>query len=343
MRLGWIDIARGICMFCVVLSHCKYDPPIYRCIFEPFFLTTFFFLSGVVSKPNPVKETIYNSSIKILWPYIINSIIFTFFSPTCIKLIIHRDVNDIIEYMRYMGEKIICGDFFWFLSCLFIVQIIASIITYIFKSNKRYIIPIALLCLLSIYIISGEGIAPWNINTAIVATGYFLIGVCLKDKVISFQLPEKKKYIGIAAATIYILIIISIYIISPNPILYDLHTHRLSPELLYLFLSIIGITAVCMSALSIKRCKLLQLIGSNSLLIYMYHGLVCRHTKAAFSYLELDSLSQNPYIYSLLISIVTTLLTLLIAIIITKYIPILIGRGTHCDKVYQYLQKSSIK
>ena len=45
-RIRWIDNARGICVFCVLLAHCKLEHTYLQMIYTPFFLALFFFLSG---------------------------------------------------------------------------------------------------------------------------------------------------------------------------------------------------------------------------------------------------------------------------------------------------------
>lgn len=46
-RIKWIDNARGICMFCVLLAHSNVDHPILHTLYTPWFLTLFFLFQGI--------------------------------------------------------------------------------------------------------------------------------------------------------------------------------------------------------------------------------------------------------------------------------------------------------
>lgn len=337
MRLGWIDIVRGICIYSVVLSHTLNVPIFYRSIFEPFFLTGFFFLSGVVFKPNSIGKSLFGSTAKILWPYFINAIIIMLGSMKWIELLYIGDFTGVVEYFQYRGTKIMMGKAFWFLACLFIVQVLATFIIKALKNNKLHMLIVAVLCFASITGISGTKIAPWSANTAILALGYFLVGVICKDKLMSIDLEKIKRYWGVIAICIYIVIVVLLYILLPKPLSFDLHIHKLSPELVYLLLSFIGIISLCLFAMSLKKCKLLQMLGENSLIIYMYHGYGGLITNVLFGLLHIKLLESQPYAYTILFSFASILITLGIALLINKYCPVLIGRGACINNISKRL------
>ena len=337
MRHRWIDIARGICILCVVLSHSPYEPTLYRCIFEPFFLTTFFFLSGVVFNYKSIGKSLFNCSTKILWPYFVNSIIVALASTKWIGLIMHGDISAVAEYFQELGYKIITGKVFWFLACLFIVQLLAILIIHLFNSKKKYIFYIAAICLSMITAISGKEPTIWNSNTAIFALGYFLLGYVCQEMVLSYELLRHKRLVGFITLTLYISIIVLIYITRPQPLSYDMHNNELSPELPYLLLSFIGIFTICTIGKSIHQCSILEIIGTHSLVIYMYHGYGLALSKHLYEVLCIDTFSNYQYCYSLLFSFTATLITLVFAIFINRYCPIIIGRGCTINNLYNKL------
>lgn len=337
MRLSWIDIVRGICIYCVVLSHTLNVPILYRCIFEPFFLTGFFFLSGVVFKSNSIKQSLFGSTAKILWPCFINSIIVMLGRMKWIELLYAGDLAGVAEYFQYWGTRIMMGKVFWFLACLFIVQVLAIFIIHILKNNKSHILIVAILCFSSIFVISRKELAPWSANTAFLALGYFLTGTICRDKLMSIDLGKIKKYWGFFAMGIYIAVVVLLYFVLPEPLSFDIHTHKLSPELAYLCLSFAGIIAICLFAMSLRCCKFVQMLGENSLMIYMYHGYGGLITNTLFGLLHINLLSHYTYVYTILFSCTSICITLGIAIIINKYFPILIGRGTFINKINKRL------
>lgn len=74
-RIRWIDNAKGICVFCVLLAHCKLHHPYIQMVYTPFFLTMFFFLSGYLYRCRTFKEDIQidknidYSIFSIMFPY----------------------------------------------------------------------------------------------------------------------------------------------------------------------------------------------------------------------------------------------------------------------------------
>lgn len=49
-RVEWVDIAKYVCIMCVMASHLESMTGELRALFSPFFLTLFFFCSGYVYK-----------------------------------------------------------------------------------------------------------------------------------------------------------------------------------------------------------------------------------------------------------------------------------------------------
>ena len=330
-RVEWIDVARGICILCVVLSHTLEVPSLYRSIFSPFFLTTFFFLSGVVYKSSTIKSSCLASVAKILWPYVINAVVIIFLRLKWVELAIAGDVVGVWSYFQTALIRLVSGKIFWFLACLFIVQILATVITHVVKS-KIALAVISGLCLLSIFIINGQDIYPWSANTAIFALGYFLLGVVLKERLLSFELQSSKRYIGWICMGVYVALILVLNAFAPQATQFDIHIHKLAPEWRYLLLSLVGITAVCLFSMSIYHCKPLQLFGANSLVIYMYHGYGGLITNTIFGYVGVKGILTSPYIYTIVFCCVSASITLLFALFINKYCPILVGRSKFISK-----------
>ena len=69
-RIRWIDNARGICVFCVILAHCKLEHTYLQMIYTPFFLALFFFLSGYLFNCHKdIKTDILKLVRNLIIPY----------------------------------------------------------------------------------------------------------------------------------------------------------------------------------------------------------------------------------------------------------------------------------
>lgn len=78
-RIRWIDNARGICVFCVLLAHCKLEHTYLQMIYTPFFLALFFFLSGYLFNCHKDIKNGYSEIGKKL-----NHSIFPLVFPACL-------------------------------------------------------------------------------------------------------------------------------------------------------------------------------------------------------------------------------------------------------------------
>lgn len=55
-RIEWIDQLRGILFLFVLICHTKLTPPFLKYLYDPIFLTGFFFLSGFYIKTKVLKQ-----------------------------------------------------------------------------------------------------------------------------------------------------------------------------------------------------------------------------------------------------------------------------------------------
>ncbi len=58
-RIRWIDNARGICVFCVLLAHCKLEHTYLQMIYTPFFLALFFSCLDICSIATRTSKRIF--------------------------------------------------------------------------------------------------------------------------------------------------------------------------------------------------------------------------------------------------------------------------------------------
>lgn len=65
-RIEWIDQFRGILFLFVIICHSRLAPPYMKHLYEPIFLTGFFFLSGYLYKDKDITtklKSIFNGLI----------------------------------------------------------------------------------------------------------------------------------------------------------------------------------------------------------------------------------------------------------------------------------------
>ncbi len=78
-RIRWIDNARGICVFCVLLAHCKLEHTYLQMIYTPFFFGPIFLLVWIFVQLPQGHQNGYSEIGKKL-----NHSIFPLVFPACL-------------------------------------------------------------------------------------------------------------------------------------------------------------------------------------------------------------------------------------------------------------------
>ncbi len=126
-RIPWIDWAKFICMYLVVVGHIANNELYLDKVLYYFHMPMFFFISGFLFKKEmKFKKLIKTRTKSLLLPYItINLLVFIFMIPEYII----KGVN--IKFLLYAiatADARHEGGATWFLICLFITEIIAYFI-----------------------------------------------------------------------------------------------------------------------------------------------------------------------------------------------------------------------
>ncbi len=194
-RIEWLDIARGICIFLMIICHACGSSGrwgIFNSLTGVFFLVFFFWSAGICfSGKRSLPEYIKRQFSKLIIPYTVVT------SINLLYRIYHRRVhgstrlikvcNLILSMINARSNYFNIGPFesfgigpVWFLVCLFFASIIYKIVR---EFKYRGVIIIVLMLIGSI---SGDYIIlPFTIQSAAVGAMFIWIGESLKDKWIS--------------------------------------------------------------------------------------------------------------------------------------------------------------
>ena len=138
-RIAWIDVAKTIGMFAIILGHFKENAGhAYKFVYM-FHIALFFFLSGCTYnfKKMKILEYIKDKIKKLLIPFIFFSVIFII-----VKIIMtNGDISVLKSNLLNLSMGILKGTGYgglWFISCLFCQSIIFKLIDSLIKN--KYII-----------------------------------------------------------------------------------------------------------------------------------------------------------------------------------------------------------
>lgn len=199
-RQKWIDIARGIGIFLVVVGHCiNGEAPIFVAMLDIFSLPIFFILSGYLYKPEPnLFKNLWTKLARFMIPFASMSFLIVAVAIT-LKLISIEDALHQIKstlwggqhwlynYNRYLGPM-------WFLACLFLTQ---NVYNFLYK-----FIPFAGMHIVAVLMLTGAYIyqelyfnmpLPWFANLVLIALPFYHVGQIIR--IYKIQVPIIITYI----------------------------------------------------------------------------------------------------------------------------------------------------
>ncbi|WP_088072895.1 acyltransferase family protein [Gottfriedia luciferensis] len=217
-REKWLDVAKMIGIFLVVYGHSTEGPNSITFIYW-FHMPLFFIISGYLFKPvnsvNELKFYIKKLTFRLLIPYCTYLILFSFYNIAIDLLAGSMSTSTLLNEGKSLliGGRFITGvhGVFWYVTCLFITQILFALICLYFKKNStRFLIVIA--CYLiahfeTIKVIPYIGknsfnqiSIPWNIDVALLSIFFLGLGFFTKKYIASIP-----NFFGIVCISLSIL------------------------------------------------------------------------------------------------------------------------------------------
>jgi len=286
LRLSWIDIAKGLGIFLVILGHLiTIGSPIFKWI-GSFHMPLFFFLSGLVfNYNNNLLNSLKTIFARLILPYILIIVIIYLLISLLIPPWHPKSIIITLFEVFYTGIPYsLHAAHLWFLICLASVQILFIIIKKLklTKEKEYLIIVISVMfslsigfvythylnkfCLFKLYLIPR---LPFNIETALMALFFFYLG---------HELKEQKIIVMFNNIKVSIKLVVVIVSLSANVILGTIlngdvslaHNNYQNP-VLYLVSAVCGITFIVGVSNIINRSFILEFYGKYSLPIYLFH------------------------------------------------------------------------
>ena len=210
-----LDIAKGICLFLVVVSH-GCGIPIFGNIIFASYVSAFYVISGYTSKDYMNKSEIIKRFKRLIIPYFIYNLVLMIIYGIYSLIIGNYSIEYMIKgilgilYSRYAiyplggNSNVFLFKFFnsptWFLTSMFITTLLYYFTVKLFKNKKYYAI---FGYLIISYILNKLNILlPWSLDTCFFTTSLMLFGNCMKK----YQIFDKKFDIKYSISLIIILL-----------------------------------------------------------------------------------------------------------------------------------------
>jgi fucose 4-O-acetylase-like acetyltransferase len=321
-RKIYIDILRGIAIIFVVFAHVT---RIYSCraYFFSFHMPLFFFISGIVFSSEKYRN------FSLFFRKKINSLIV----PHCLFylltflywLFIEREYrgSDISPASQLIGlvygtdntTYMFFNGALWFLPCLFTVEMLYFLISKI--GNKWIITGILISSYITGMILLSKNITgfPWGGNIALFACYFYGLGHLVKNKIVQIEKKWSLKH--------YFLIIIFCSILQFLTINHaKLDMADLQISVLSMLIPFAGIILYLSVALILKKNRILEFLGKNSLIIFAFQGPVYRAIIVVCATIvkqEVDFIRKDLF-FCILITIISILLIIPLIILYNRFI-----------------------
>ncbi|MEI6039755.1 MAG: acyltransferase family protein [Candidatus Berkelbacteria bacterium] len=323
-RIDWVDTAKGITIFLVVLGHTilPYNWLIY--VFS-FHMPMFFFLSGYLYNPEKYQNLwslIKRKAGTLLWPYLF---FFIFNFIYWVLFFNSKQYFDPIIKMIYSTDTLSAPFIpLWFLTCLFALEIIFFTLERQFKSFKLFLAIIV--CTITGFILANNHYhLPWGIDIALVSTSFYYLGFIIKKN----DLIEKTQNVWLYLLGL-IFIIINYFLAFLLDIQASMFYRAYGQEWLFVLTAIFGILGYIILAKFLKQTILknntiIEFLGQNSLIILGLHTVFYYYVSDFFR-IFLHIYPKTSTIFAFIYTIITILLICPFIIFINKKAPFLIGR-----------------
>jgi len=276
-RKYWIDIAKGIGIVFVMLGHTFIGKTItgYTYVFN---LPTFIFVSGYLfnfKKYTNFKHFFTTRAKSILIPYIGLSIISIVFYKFYFNMPLYdyKTIGNMaIVFLTGIRNQIFYNIPLWFLPTLFFIEIAFYLIR---KINNKYL-EIALIILLSSFFVLKWNTLYnpklfWTIDTGLFYLLFFALGYYIRNEIFKLKLSKITQNLLFVLA----LIINTLPIYAKS--IYEYIFKSSTGVIYYIALTLtalIGIYVVIKISQMLKRNRILEFIGRNSITFFGLHVLI---------------------------------------------------------------------
>lgn len=314
-RILWADICKGLLITLLMFSHLVWvskshyhiDNVVieylgkYSGVWSCFFMSCFFLVSGMFSNfSKPFWLFVWGNFKSLIFPGLVSLVIL------CLPS---------FNYTNFLKTTFLYGGGHWFLTSLFLSKLFLWVCI---KCLKKEWLIIALLVLLSFSgkLLDDLNLFPnyWYHRNFLNFSLYLGLGYYLKE----FITKRLVGFVSSVAFVLTILVILGLGINVPNVV--AIFNESIAQHPLTIWLSITGSIACIHLCKLIGHSVVLEFLGRNSLIIYIYHMFVLPHFISATAI----SLNGNSLINSFLLVFMIVVSTLvfcsgLAAIMDTKY------------------------
>jgi len=279
-RVAWIDNAKGIGIFLVVLGHVLPEQNLIATIIWTFHMPLFFFLSGLTARPWTASSFgSFSRSLKSL------AVPYLFFSVLSITLwqALHGNLTSLTSWLA-MAEQMVYGVAgpdrkmpynvpLWFFTCLFSIRILFALITAFLSDLRTTLIAaigIALFAHTVVFVHFRSLI--WNLDAAFVGLLFYTAGFIISQSVLRSKIepPVPTGQTGTAWLTLSVALMLTVAVANGRV---DMNGRAFGNYPLFYLGAFAGIYVTIALSCMVENYRWVGVIGQASIVIFPVHTL----------------------------------------------------------------------
>lgn len=336
-RIAWVDNLKAVGIFWVILAHHNINPKMTQYIYS-FHMPLFFLLSGYlldIDRYTNINTFIQKKLRTLILPYFVFAFTSYLFwllvvrnlsiRGTALSTPVLKSFLGIFYSVGTEGWNIPLGTPLWFLTCLFVVEIL---FWYVYKISANISVLKTMILIFSITGYLGSVFMPfrlpWNIDVALTAVTFYGTGFIFKNTIDAISQFAVKRNLFL----IIPFFILNILFCFLNGKIDMYENHYGSPIFFYLS-ALSGTMVFIILSKIIPPNKLLSFIGSNTIIILGLTGVSLFIIRGIFYsvYKNLPDLNNISIITGMLFSFLQLALLSPVIYVIGTYFPFLLGRA----------------
>jgi fucose 4-O-acetylase-like acetyltransferase len=332
-RIEWIDTAKGLAIFLVVLGHALPVSETATVIIWAFHMPLFFFLSGITAKawtPGSTP-TILRGLKSLVVPYFFFSIVSIACWATSKGSISSGEIwNNQLRQMIYgvagPERQMAYGIPLWFFTCLFSVRLLFAILTSLVPSKPLQIIFVLLGALIAHdYVCPHFNSMVWNFDVALVALVFFVAGHATYGIKVPACLGTKTA--RLVTGLIALFVLFAAAFLNGRV---DMNGREFGNPVWYYLGAFAGIAFIVEVSRRFACAAFLKKLGYASIVIFPIHGLFMMLPNRTVPVLTWYAykITHSNLLAAMAVALIEIALCLPIYFVINKIAPILIGKST---------------
>lgn len=325
-RVQWADNAKAISIIAVISAHTSLDYTWWGTFVSSFRIPVFLFVAGFFfsfDKYDSIKSFIRRKARILLLPYAV-------FAGGSYLLFLGRYhfgdsayYEDLSVYKQFFGIFYSAGtrdwmDFnlpLWFLTFLFVVEVLFYVL------RKRFRTDTSLIAVLALFSVIGylDGLwnpykLPWGIDVGLTGIVFYGAGHLLKDVCKRWLAKTFAVKLALGAVFLFLNIVVLTQRMNLN-----MKDHGIYLD--FYFGAFCGI-AWCLLLSSLVRSKVLSYLGENTLILLAVHTPILRVASRLVDFLPFPI---HPYLAEAARVLITIILSVPVILLIRRYFPWILG------------------